>query len=463
MVFSSIAFLCYFLPISLILYFISPNRLKNAVLFAVSLFFYAWGEPKFLPVMLFTIAQGYVFGILIEKSDGKVKKCCFVISIALSLGSLLYYKYADFLIESVKALGLSIPKTGTRLPIGISFYTFQILSYTVDIYRGKVSAQRNFINLGAYVAMFPQLIAGPIVRYGKISEQIESRSHSISLCASGTRRFVLGLGKKVLIANVLGEIAKICLNSEKSVLFLWLYAVSVMLSIYFDFSGYSDMAIGLGRIFGFDFDENFNYPYISKSISEFWRRWHMSLGSFFRDYVYIPLGGSRVGRGRFFLNVFIVWLLTGLWHGAAWNFALWGLYFGVLICAERAIPEKVLDKFPILRRAAVLILLAVSFVIFDADSLASAAECIKGMFGFGGIAIVNDAAMYYLKSYGAVLIIGIFGACPTAAKTMEKLRENSKTDNILCIVEPIALAAIIVVCLGYIVDGSFNPFLYFRF
>ena len=328
MLFSSVPFLFYFLPCVLLVYFLVPGTLKNGVLLLVSLLFYGWGEPRYLLVMLASIVQGYVFGLLIGKLRGRpAAKACLAASVLLSFAALAYFKYADFFLANFNALtGLSVPLLRITLPIGISFYTFQILSYTVDIYRQDVKAQRNPIDLATYVALFPQLIAGPIVRYSDIAEQLKGRIHTMGKTAQGIRRFILGLGKKILIANLLGELCSIFRASDdKSVLFFWLYAVAYTLHVYFDFSGYSDMAIGLGKLFGFDFLENFNYPFISKSITEFWRRWHMSLGTWFRDYVYIPLGGSRVSVPRHLFNLFLVWMLTGFWHGAAWNFVIWGL------------------------------------------------------------------------------------------------------------------------------------------
>ena len=346
MLFSSIPFLYYFLPLVLAVYFLTPARFRNAVLLLASLIFYAWGEPKYVLLMLASILSGYGFGLLQERYRGqKGAKLVCGLSVAVSLSFLLYFKYADFFLENFNAAtGLGVPLLRIALPIGISFYTFQIISYTVDVYRGE-PAQKNLIHLAAYVAMFPQLIAGPIVRYSDIAQQLEHRSHSTALAAEGVRRFLIGLGKRILIANQLGELCSVFRASdEKSVLFYWLYAVAFALHIYFDFSGYSDMAIGLGKVFGFHFLENFNYPYISASITEFWRRWHMSLGTWFRDYVYIPLGGNRVGRARQLLNILVVWMLTGFWHGAAWNFVVWGLMFAVLLIMEKLWLLKPLSK-----------------------------------------------------------------------------------------------------------------------
>ena len=331
MLFSSVPFLFYFLPAVLLVYFLVPKRAKNGVLLLSSLVFYGWGEPRYLPVMLVSILQGYIFGRLIERfRDTRRAKLFLVLSVLLSLGTLAYFKYADFMIANLNALtGLSAPLLRLALPVGISFYTFQILSYTVDVYRGTVPAQRNFIDLAAYIAMFPQLIAGPIVRYSDIAVQLKTREHSVSEAASGARRFILGLAKKILLANLLGElVSSFRASADLSVLYYWLGAIAFTLQIYYDFSGYSDMAIGLGRIFGFRFPENFQYPYLSGSITEFWRRWHISLGSWFRDYLYIPLGGSRRGKWRTVRNKLIVFFCTGLWHGAGWTFVIWGALHG---------------------------------------------------------------------------------------------------------------------------------------
>ena len=466
MLFSSIPFLYYFLPCVLILYFVVPKCLKNTVLLLSSLVFYAWGEPKYVLLMVVSITLGYVFGLLIEVWRGtKLSKLFLILSIVTSIGLLGYFKYADFFIANFNAVtGLSVPLLKIVLPIGISFYTFQILSYTVDVYRGEVKAQRNYISLAAYVALFPQLIAGPIVRYSDIAAQLESRTHSFSNVALGTRRFILGLAKKVLIANALGELCDIFKESnDKSVLFFWLYAIAFTLHIYFDFSGYSDMAIGLGKIFGFDFLENFDYPYISGSITEFWRRWHMSLGSWFRDYVYIPLGGNRVSKARWFLNIFIVWMLTGFWHGAAWNFIVWGLFFAVLLIIEKLWLLKPLKKSKVLSHIYVMFFVIISFVIFNAADMKEAVAYIGGMFGAGGIPFISEEWLYYLRSYGVVLIVAIIGATPLVKKLILSIKKKSTGEKIMNIAEPVMLVALMLVITAYLVDGSFNPFLYFRF
>lgn len=467
MLFSSIPFLFYFLPCVLILYLIAPQCLKNTVLLLSSLVFYAWGEPRYVIWMLLAITLGYIFGLLIErfKEKKRISKLFMILSVASSLAMLGYFKYVDFFIGNFNAItGLSIPLLKIALPIGISFYTFQILSYTVDVYRGNVAAQKNPIDLAAYVALFPQLIAGPIVRYSDVAEQLKSRTHTLEKTVLGARRFMIGLGKKILIANILGELCDTFRASDdKSVLFFWLYAVAYSLHIYFDFSGYSDMAIGLGKLFGFDFLENFNYPYISASITEFWRRWHMSLGSWFRDYVYIPLGGNRVSRMRHLFNIFVVWMLTGFWHGAAWNFIVWGLFFAVLLMVEKLWLLKYLKKSRVLSHIYVVVLIIISFVIFDASSMGQAFSYIGSMFGAGGYPLVSTEFLYYLRSYGVVLILGIIGATPLPKKLWNRIAATGIGSNIMTFAEPIALSALLLCCSAYLVDGSYNPFLYFRF
>lgn len=465
MLFSSISFLYYFLPLTLVLYFLAPKRGKNAVLLLASLIFYGWGEPKYVLLMGLSILLGYGFGLLVEKyRERKAGKVICGISAGISLSFLLCFKYADFFIGNFNAVtGLGLPLLRLALPIGISFYTFQIISYTVDVYRGQ-AAQRNLLHLAAYVAMFPQLIAGPIVRYCDIAEQLTKRKHSFHGAALGIRRFVIGLGKKILIANQLGELCAVFRASqEKSVLFYWLYAVSFALHIYFDFSGYSDMAVGLGRVFGFQFPENFNYPYISASITEFWRRWHISLGTWFRDYVYIPLGGNRRGRGRQLVNILIVWMLTGFWHGAAWNFILWGLIFAFLLTVEKLWLLTLLEKSRFLSHAYTLFFVMISFVIFNGESLEQAFSDLAGLAGAGGIPLVSAEALYCLRSFAVVLVTGVIGAAPAVRSLAGKIAQKPAGGRLLNLLEPLALAGMLLVMTAYLVDGSFNPFLYFRF
>ena len=467
MLFSSIPFLYYFLPLTLLCYFLSPRRAKNAVLLLFSLVFYAWGEPKYVLFMVVSILQGYFFGRLVEKyriSNPRRSKLFLTASVLFSLLLLGYCKYADFFIRSFNAVtGLSVPLLRVALPIGISFYTFQILSYVVDVYRGTVAAQRNLIDLGTYIAMFPQLIAGPIVRYADIEPQLKERRSTPDMIAAGAQRFVLGLAKKVLIANVLYQLITVYKSTtQPSVLYSWMYAAAYMLHIYFDFSGYSDMAIGLGKIFGFHFAENFNYPYISRSATEFWRRWHMSLGSWFRDYVYIPMGGNRVAPARRYFNILVVWILTGLWHGADWNFVLWGLFFAVFLTMEKGFLLKPLQKLPVLSHLYTLLLVAVSFVIFDSAGLSEAATHLGRMFGAGGIPLVTGEALYYLGSYAVTFVIAIIGATPFPTRMAKQFSEG-KGGRALSILAPAALVLVLAVVTAYLVDGSFNPFLYFRF
>ncbi len=441
--------------------------MKNGVLFVASLGFYAWGEPKFSVFMLASIAQGYVFGLLIEKFREKIRlrRLFTALSCGFSIGLLVYCKYADFFITNFDRLtGLSVKTLGVVLPIGISFYTFQMLSYTVDVSRGRVSAQKNPIDLGAYIAMFPQLIAGPIVRYSDIAEQLKSRSHSAEKAAAGASRFVIGLAKKILIANRLGELVSVYkASSGSSVAFVWLYAVAYALHIYYDFSGYSDMAIGLGKILGFDFPENFNYPFISKSGTEFWRRWHMTLGSWFRDYVYIPMGGNRVSKPRWYLNIFTVWLLTGFWHGADWTFIVWGLFFAVLLLSEKSFYLERLEKGRFWPHVYLILCVLVSFVIFDAKSLGQGFRTIGDMLGLGGLPIMSSETLYYLKSYAVTLAVAAVGSTPAVKNGVMKLFSAKHGEAVRAVAEPVTLLALLALCTGYLVDGSFNPFLYFRF
>ena len=461
MLFSSIPFLYCFLPVVVLVYFLVPKGFKNAVLLLFSLLFYAWGEPRYVFLMLATIAVFYGCGLAIGRAQTQCwKKFWLWISIGTGLSLLAIFKYADFFISNFNAAtGLSVSLLRLALPVGISFYTFQSLSYTVDVYRGRVEVQRNPVSFGAYVTLFPQLIAGPIVRYSDVARQLESRTHSWESVMTGIRRFLVGLGKKVILADNFALLVSLFRDAqEKSVLFYWTYAIAFTLNIYFDFSGYSDMAIGLGRIFGFHFCENFNYPYLSKSITEFWRRWHISLGSWFRDYVYIPMGGNRVSKARWIFNIFTVWMLTGFWHGAAWNFILWGLLFGVVLLIEKLVPA--IGRLPdIIKHFYVMLLIVLSFVLFNGESLAQVAADFAGLFGFGGFPATTAQTIYYLRSYSLLFVIGFVGATPVvknAALWIEKTRIGA-------VLEILLLAGLLLVCTAYLVDGSFSPFLYFRF
>lgn len=466
MIFSSVPFLYYFLPITLLVYFIVPRAFKNTVLMTASLVFYGWGEPRYLILMIVSILVGYGGGLLIEKHRGKRAALWLTwITVGILLSFLGYFKYANFFIDNFNAVtGLSVSFLRIALPVGISFYTFQILSYDVDVYRGDVKAQRNIVDLAAYVTMFPQLIAGPIVRYSDIEVQLRTRTHSFEKIAVGIRRFVIGLAKKILIADVLAALCDTFRASdEKSVLFYWMYAIAFSLNIYFDFSGYSDMAIGLGKILGFDFLENFNYPYISASVTEFWRRWHMSLGSWFRDYVYIPLGGNRVSKTRWFFNIFVVWMLTGFWHGAAWNFILWGLLFAVLLVLEKLWLLKALSKMKIINHIYVLFFVMISFVLFNAADLPQAYNDVISLFGANGLQAVSAETLYYLKSYMPILIVAVIGATPLPATLGKKALSSGFGGIVSIIAEPLMLIGLLIVMTAYLVDGSFSPFLYFRF
>ncbi len=456
MLFSSIPFLYYFLPIVFLLYFAIPQQFKNLWLFISSLVFYAWGEPRFVIIMLISITVGYLSGILLEKHKSKLLLC---FSVFVPLAFLLYFKYADFFITNFSlATGISIPLLRVSLPIGISFYTFQIISYQVDVYRGR-AAQKNPINLGTFIALFPQLIAGPIVRYVDIEKELVGRKHSISLTSSGMARFCIGLFKKIVIANTLGTlVSKLGSISQPSVLFYWLIALAVSLQIYFDFSGYSDMAIGLGRVFGFKFLENFNYPFISRSVTEFWRRWHMSLGTWFRDYVYIPMGGNRVKPLRHIFNILIVWMLTGFWHGADWNFIIWGLFFAVLLIIEKFFIGGFLKKYCVVSHIYVILVTLVSFTIFNSVGLDALTLAFKSMFGFANLPIISFETLYYLKNYAIIIIISVIGSTPLL-KTVFKSFPDRLQNVLLVVFIPVS----IIICTAFLADGSFNPFLYFRF
>ncbi len=462
MVFTSINFLYYFLPTVLILYFIVPKKYKNLLLLISSLLFYFYGEPKYIILMIIEIVLAYFEARLIEKYKSKE---IFIFSIFIHVLLLCIFKYTNFLITNINGIfNTNISLLNIVLPIGISFYTFQIISYLVDVYKEKVKAQKNFISLATYVSLFPQLIAGPIVRYETINDELDNRKQTFNDFSSGISRFIIGLSKKVLIANILGELCNIfILSNEKTVLFYWIYGISYSLQIYFDFSAYSDMAIGLGRMFGFYFMENFDYPYISKSITEFWRRWHISLSSWFKDYVYIPLGGSREGTFKLIRNILIVWLLTGLWHGSEWTFVIWGMFIGILLVIEKLLLNKYIEKLPsIVRRIYTLFIIMISFIIFSGSNINESFNNIVGLFNFSN-PFINKFTIHYLKDYGLVLIIAIFLSTPILKNTIIKLKENKKINNIINILEIIVLLILLVIVTSYLIDSSYNPFLYFRF
>jgi len=468
-IFSSLTFLYYFLPITLVVYFLTPMpkgspRLRNLALLVASLVFYAWGEPRYVFLMVAQCVAAWGFSFLINKYSGrKAAKAFMLVSIAVSLSGLIYFKYANFFVTNINNItGAEIGLVKLLMPIGVSFYTFQFVSYTVDLYNGKIGIQRNILDFSTYVALFPQLIAGPIVRYSEVADNLTKREHSVARFAKGARRFVLGLGKKMLLANLFGELVGIFKSSgDQSVLFVWIYLVAYTLQIYFDFSGYSDMAIGLGHIFGFKFPENFNYPYIADSVTNFWRRWHMSLSSWFRDYVYIPLGGNRVKPLRHVFNILVVWMLTGFWHGADWNFILWGAYFGIVMLVEKFFLAKALDKAPKpLRHVYVMLVLFVSWTFFDSVGFGAAFVLIGRMFGVGASGFAGGEALYYLRSYAVPIIIGIVGTTPLVKSLGGKIAVKRIPGTVL---EPVVMAVILVATTASMVDGSFNPFIYFRF
>lgn len=467
MLFSSVSFLYYFLPITLVLYFVSKDKYKNIILLLASLFFYFYGEPKYTVLMLISAFSAYIHGILIEKFREKGYSKLFLVSgLVVSLGILIVFKYMDFIIKNINYISNSnIKLLRLVLPIGISFYTFQGLSYIVDVYKKDAKVCRSFVDFATYVCLFPQLIAGPIVRYTTIEDELKNRTHSFDKFAYGVNRFVVGLTKKVILANNLGMLVDIMTKSnEKSVLSYWMVAIFFSLQIYYDFSGYSDMAIGLGRMFGFDFLENFNYPFISKSIKEFWRRWHISLSSFFRDYVYIPLGGNRVSRGRWIFNLLIVWSLTGLWHGDSWNFILWGLYFAILLIIENLFLQNILSKLPaLIQHIYAKFFIIISFVIFNNENIKDLWSSLYNMFNFRGLDLYNNFSTYYLKSYTVLLIVSVIGATPILKNIIQKINKNVTGQKVISTINPILNIVLLVVVTAYLIDGSFNPFLYFRF
>jgi alginate O-acetyltransferase complex protein AlgI len=417
--------------------------------------------------MIVSITSGYIHGLWIERlRDSKYARIPMISSVVVGIGMLIYFKYTDFLIKNMNSiLSLEISPLKLVLPIGISFYTFQILSYTIDVYRNEAKVQKNILNLATYVALFPQLIAGPIVRYTTVEAELKERTHSIDKVAQGIWRFAIGLSKKILLANTFGELVKIFGNtSNKSILFYWMSALAFALQIYFDFSGYSDMAIGLGKIFGFHFLENFNYPFISKSITEFWRRWHISLGTWFRDYVYIPMGGNRVSTLKWIRNIIVVWFLTGFWHGAAWNFIIWGLYFGLFLVLEKYFLKSLLDRLPsLVGHIYVIFFITISFVIFNANGMEEVKDSLMGMFGLLDVPIYNTETIYYLKSYALVFVIGFIASTPLIINIIGKLISIKSLKAFIDILQPIILIILLLVITGYLIDGSFNPFLYFRF
>lgn len=463
MVFASITFLYYFLPIFLILYFIVPKKYKNLVLLIFSLIFYFYGEPKYILLMIIEVLFAYFMTLSLEKNKSK---SLLTVIVSFHLLLLCIFKYFNFIISNINSIFSSnITLLNIVLPIGISFYTFQIISYEVDVYRGKVKASKNLIEFMTYVFLFPQLIAGPIVRYESVSKELKTRKVSFEDFSSGVNRFIIGLFKKVVIANNIGELCNILVGStEVSVLLYWVLGISYMLQIYFDFSGYSDIAIGIGKMIGFKFPENFNYPYIADSVTNFWRRWHMTLSSWFKDYVYIPLGGNRVSTLKHIRNIFIVWMFTGLWHGASWNFIIWGLYFGVILIIEKYFLNKVLEKLPkVIRVIYTSFIVMISFIIFSSNNLDSAFTIIKGLFSFKSLSLSNSFILYYIRSYSFILVMGILFSTPLIKNIIEKLRSKKILNNIINILELIVILLILLIVTSMLIDSSYNPFLYFRF
>ena len=464
MVFSTPLFLFYYIPIILLVYYLAPVRLRNFVLLVASLFFYYWGEQGYTVIMLLSIGIDYIHGTIVarckKKGNDLGARLAVASSVLFNLAILFFFKYWDFAARSLQAVGMDfMPVLNISLPIGISFYTFQTMSYTIDVYRGDARVQKNIIHFGTFVTLFPQLIAGPIIKYKDLDQQLDSRTHSAEQFAAGVRRFVVGLAKKLLLANNLGQLWDACKAAPAgslSVLGAWLGVTAFAFQIYFDFSGYSDMAIGLGRMFGFEFMENFNYPYISKSITEFWRRWHISLSTWFREYLYIPLGGNRCSRGRWLVNLLIVWAATGIWHGASWNYLFWGLYFFCLLVLEKLVLGKWLSRLPgAVQHLYVMILVLISWAIFALEEPRQLGDYLQVMAGFTGAPLVNGQAVYYLRSFLPVLIAASVGSTPLPAKLWNRIGNRG--------IRLLILLAGMILCTAYVVASTYNPFLYFRF
>lgn len=459
MLFSSISFIYYFLPLLFIVYFITPKKYRNIPLLIFSILFYFLGEPKYIIVLILSCVINYY--ISKQMTHKKHKKLFLILLLIYNIGQLLYFKYTDFFISNINNIfNLDISLLHVIMPIGISFFTFQIMAYVIDVYNKVHKPAKKLTDFMMYVSLFPQLIAGPIVRYADVEKEVTKRETNFQNFSKGTTRFVIGLSKKVLLANVLGEFAKLLV--EETVLSSWLKPILFTLQIYFDFSGYSDMAIGLGLMFGFRFLENFNYPLIAKSITDFWRRWHISLSSWFRDYVYIPLGGNRVSKLKWIRNLFVVWFLTGFWHGASWNFIIWGLYFGILLVLEKLFLGKYLEKTKIIKYIYTIIIVIISFLIFNVETVPGIIINLKNMFFLSDIPLTSLETTYYLKSYLILLIISIIGATPLCKNIIIKLKET-KLKTMINILEPIYVISLLIISTAFLIDASFNPFLYFRF
>ncbi len=476
MVFSSIVFLFYFLPLTILFYYMIPKNGRNGVLFFLSLIFYAWGEPIYVFLMFFSILCNFILGLRLDaakrKKNEKEPKVWLFFAVAVNIGLLGFFKYADFLIENINYFfHMDIAQLALPLPLGISFYTFQAMSYLIDLYRGKVEVQKSLIHFGTYVALFPQLIAGPIVRFSDIAVQLEHREESWGLFSEGVLRFICGLSKKVLLANYAGLVFSQIGGMQAggvSVLSAWIGILMFTFQIYFDFSGYSDMAIGLGKMFGFTFPENFNYPYTAKSITDFWRRWHMTLGTWFREYVYIPLGGNRTGLKRQILNLLIVWALTGIWHGASWNFVIWGLYFGIILILEKIFLLNWEKKMPsFFQHGITFFLIVISWVIFSFDSPQEILRYLQSLFGIAGDSIVDLEGLYLLKSNLLLLIVMAIGVTSLPHRGVQKVRaylSGTKRRNIAYgAIQSIGIVMLLILVTAFLVSSSYNPFLYFRF
>ena len=467
MVFSTPVFLFYFLALTLLVYYLVPRAWRNVVLLCSSLFFYCWGEREYVIIMFLSTAIDFIHGLLVDRckkrDNDRGARMAVASSIVFNLALLFFFKYWDFIASSLQAVGLTfMPVLGIHLPIGISFYTFQTMSYTIDVYRGDARAQRSILNFGTFVTLFPQLIAGPIIKYKDLGDQIDEHTCSADKFASGVQIFMVGLGKKLLIANNVGmlwEAYKAMAPGELTVAGAWLGVLAFTFQIYFDFSGYSDMAVGLGRMLGFEFLPNFNYPYISKSITEFWRRWHISLSTWFKEYLYIPLGGNRCSKGRWMFNLLVVWAATGIWHGASWNYLIWGLYFFVLLMIEKFFLLDLLKKAPALvGHLYTMFFVLVSWAIFAIEDFSHLIAYLKVMFGLGGVPLVNGSLGYYLTSYLPILCAAALASTPLGAGLYRRC--GVRTQQVVC---TLLVAAGLVVCTAYLVDGTYNPFLYFRF
>lgn len=455
-----------YLPIVLLVYYITPLKWRNLWLLVVNLIFYGWGEPRYIVLMLFTIVLDYFMGLVVarckERDNDKGARIAVAVALVLNLAILFFFKYWDLVAKTFQYFGIGMPVLNLTLPIGISFYTFQTMTYPVDVYRGDAQVQKNIVNFGTFVTLFPQLIAGPIIKYKELADQMTYRTHSPEQFASGVQVFTVGLAKKVLLANNIGKLWDVYLAlpvDQLTVSGAWLGVLAFSLQLYFDFSGYSDMAVGLGRMLGFEFPRNFNYPYISKSVTEFWRRWHISLGSWFREYLYIPMGGNRVSKPRLFFNLFVVWAATGIWHGASWNFLVWGLYFAVLVILEKAFLGKLLEKLPAaIQHIYTLFLVLVSWAIFAVEDFGHLGAYLAAMFGGANGGLYNENVGYYFTSFLPMLIIGCVAATPLAAKLWAKLPVK-----VVKVILPVVLLAGLIFSTAYLVDATYNPFLYFRF